>query len=354
MKPLQGKDGGRPLADPTTVNPIPDPDPTPPRRTRPPASVRNKERLAHEADLTRGKPAPSSSAASVLHSAPRVTVRKAAATDDEWMTAQLLKLRSGFAASALDQLEQTVQVIGDAGMRFDSEPLASHPGAADFRKTAALRSLQARGSNAVAARVAMRFIELGCDPNACDDMQSTVLMYAARFGQTDLVEFLLTDCPDIGLHRLNFYGQNAAMMAHAYGNTATLAALTAAGVMRNPPNAALIFYQSDRERFHGPQAHDAYTQFWRLLQHTHYINLADATGKTLIFHAVLNQDVDMVRFLCRRSDYPDLTVRDHQHQSVFDYAALIGDDEKRKDIMAALKDLRSVIRPLGDLRMQDH
>ena len=368
MKPLQGNHGGRPPVDPSSAEHMakdaaanaatdaaskPASDIAQQRRTRPPASVRVKEGLEHEADLARGSVAGPAWTGTLPHTAPTVATREAHEVDDEWLTAQVLKLRSGLAARALDQIGNAVQAMADAGLRFDREPLVSHPAAEAFRSSAALRALQSPGRHDVAARIAMRLIDLGCDPNACDDMHNTVLMYAAKFGDAAFVEFLLADCPELALHRLNFYGLNAAMIARANGNTVVLGQLTDAGVSLNPPNAALIFYQSGRERFSGPNAQEAYDQLWRLLQRTHYINLADATGKTLIFHAVLNQDVDMVRFLCSRSDYPDLSLRDHQRKSVFDYAALIGDDMKRKHILQALKALRSEIRPLSDLRMQD-
>ena len=353
MKPLHGKDGGRPPAvDSASAHTLADPDRVP--QTRPPASVRVRESLNREADLARGKIAQPAWTGTLPHSAPAIAARGSEAVGDEWLTTQVLKLRSALAAGALDQIDNAVQAIGDAGLRFDREPLASHPAAADFRQDAALRVLLAQGQRTVAARLAMRVIELGCDPNAGDNMDNSVLMYAAKFGVVDLVEFLLADCPELALHRLNFYGRNAAMIAQANDNTAVLRLLTEAGVMLDPPNAALIFYQSSRERFNGPQASEAYDQLWRLLQRTHYINLADATGKTLIFHAVLNQDVEMVRFLCRRSDYPDLSLRDHDQKTVFDYAVLIGDDDKRKHIIEALKALRSEIRPLSHHRMQDH
>ena len=314
--------------------------------------MRTKERIDHEADLARGL-APSWTG-TLPHSAPSIAARETNTINDEWLTSQVLKLRSGLAAGAMDQIENAMRALGDAGLRFDRDPLAGHPAGIDFRQTAAIRAMQAHKRHDVAAQLTMRLIELGCDPNACDGMDNTVLMYAAKFGMADLVACLLVDCPELALHKLNFYGRNAAMIAQANGNTDVLGQLTEAGVMLNPPNAALIYYQSSRERFSGDHAQEAYDALWRLLQRTHYINLADSTGKTLVFHAVLNQDVEMVRFLCLRSDYPDLSLRDHDQKSVFDYAALIGDDMKRKSIIDALKELRSEIRPLSELRMRDH
>ncbi len=369
MKPLQGKDQARPGVDPSAhaalaggpLRPTADASSTQPQsdssaipRTRPPASVRAREQLEHEAGLTRGLPAKETWTGTLPHSAPAMSVRDSVAVDDEWLTAHVLKLRSGLAAAATEQIERAVQEFADAGLRFDREPLASHPAAAEFIGKAPIRVLQIYRHHAVATRLATKLIEMGCDANACDELHNTVLMYAAKHGLTRLVEFLLADCPELALHRLNFYGRNAAMIAQANGNTQVLAMLVEAGILLNPPNAAIIYFEANRERFTGAHAQEAYEQLWHLLQRTHYMNLADATGKTLIFHAVLNQDVEAVRFLCRRSDYPDLSLRDHDHKSVFDYAALIGDDVKRREIIDALKALRSEMRPVGAHRKKDH
>ncbi len=348
MKPIHGNDRGSQPVD------LPAAEHSQRSRTRPPTSVRVREQLEHEANQARGQTPSASWTGTLPHSSPSVSARESKDIDHEWLTAQVLKLRSGLAAGSLEQIDAAVHELGEAGLRFDSGALAMHPAAADFRGQATLRVLQLRGRHEVREHLAVRLIELGCDPNACDEAENTVLMYAAKFGMAELVDCLLADCPELALHRLNFYGRNAAMIAHANGNQPVLAVLESVGVMLNPPNPALMFYQSSRERFTGVTAQEAYDQLWRLLQRTHYMNLADATGKTLIFHAVLNQDVEMVRFLCRRSDYPDLSLRDHEHRSVFDYAALIGDENKRKDIMAALKSLRSTIRPMGEFRMPKH
>lgn len=352
MKPIQGNDRGGAPVDLSAANPAPDNPQA--HRTRPPASVRVREQLEREASQARGEIPTESWTGTLPHTAPMVSGRDADDIDQEWLTAQVLKLRSGLAAGSLDQVEAAVHDLGEAGLRFDSGPLADHPAAADFREVATLRVLKMRGRSEVREHLAVRLIELGCDPNACDEMDNTVLMYAAKFGMTELIECLLADCPELALHRLNFYGCNAAMIAHSNGNLSSLAMLESAGVMLNPPNAAIIFYQSSRERFTGVNAQEAYDQLWRLLQHTHYMNLADATGKTLIFHAVQNEDVDMVRFLCRRSDYPDLRLRDHDQKSVFDYAAQIGDEQKRKEIMATLKAQRSEMSPIREYRRQGH
>lgn len=372
MKPLQGKNQSRPGIGPLanagmsgdqslSAGDTSDTGATPSApgisgvpHTRPPASVRAKEQLEREAALMRGMPAKEAWTGTLPHSAPSISARDSEARDDEWLTTQVLKLRTALAAGATEQIERAVQELFDAGLRFDREPLASHPAATEFIGMAPIRVLQIFRNHAFATRLAMRLIEMGCNANACDDLDNTVLMYASKHGLTELVEFLLADCPELALHRLNFYGRNAAMIAQANGNTQVLGMLTDAGILLNPPNAAVIYFESNRERFTGAHAQEAYDQLWRLLQHTHYMNLADATGKTLIFHAVLNQDVDAVRFLCRRSDYPNLSLRDHDNKSVFDYAALIGDDVKRREIINALKALRSEINPLGEHRKKDH
>lgn len=363
MKTTQGNNRGSLPVDLSAASPAPGnpaldnpeadnlaADHSKPHRTRPPASVRVREQLEHEARKTRGQTPPESWTGTLPHSAPAVAARKTDAIDPEWLTAHVLKLRSGLVAGSLDQVAAAVHALGEAGLRFDSGLLADHPDAAIFRGLATLRVLQLREPHDARERLAVRLIELGCDPNASDDMDTTVLMHAAKSGMSKLIQTLLADCPELALHRLNFNGRNAAMIAHSNGNQAVLALLESAGAMRNPPNPAISFYEASPERFAGANAESAYQQLWQLLQGTHYMNLADASGKTLIFHAVMNQDVEMVRFLCCRSDYPDLRLRDHDERSVFDYAALIGDEQKRRDIMAELRALRLEIGELGEYR----
>ena len=62
------------------------------------------------------------------------------------------------------------------------------------------------------------------------------------------------------------------------------------------------------------------------------MNLADVNGQTLLFHAVIHEDVDFVTFLCEQKKFPNVSLRDRNQQSVFDYIKQIKDPEKKKNI----------------------
>ena len=147
MKPIQGNDRGGAPVDLSAANPAPDNPQA--HRTRPPASVRVREQLEREASQARGEIPTESWTGTLPHTAPTVSGRDADDIDQEWLTAQVLKLRSGLAAGSLDQVEAAVHDLGEAGLRFDSGPLADHPAAADFRELATLRVLKMRGRSEV-------------------------------------------------------------------------------------------------------------------------------------------------------------------------------------------------------------
>lgn len=62
------------------------------------------------------------------------------------------------------------------------------------------------------------------------------------------------------------------------------------------------------------------------------MNLADKNGQTMLFHAVINEDVDFVSFLCQQEKFPNLALRDQNQKSVFDYIKQIKDSEKKTKI----------------------
>ena len=76
-----------------------------------------------------------------------------------------------------------------------------------------------------------------------------------------------------------------------------------------------------------------------LFEENNFMNLADVNGQTLLFHAVIHRDVDFVSFLCQQKNFPNVSLRDRNQKSVFDYVKQIKDPEKKKKISELIYNL---------------
>ena len=77
-----------------------------------------------------------------------------------------------------------------------------------------------------------------------------------------------------------------------------------------------------------------------LLAQDHVMNLRDANGRTLLFHAVINADLEAIRFLCGCLDSPYLGWKDVYGNSVFRYTTRIPDVETGAAICEELRAYR--------------
>lgn len=177
-----------------------------------------------------------------------------------------------------------------------------------------------------------------------DSLGNNLLMVASRAGQPDIVAFLLETCPLSYAQALNMMGQNAAMIARDCGHTDVLLLLMQAGVALQPANPALQWYLQNR----GDLADAARIQDWQplaiLLGQDHYMNLRDANGRTLLFHAVMNADLEAIRFLCGRLHAPYLGWKDVAGYSVFRYATQIPNVQTGAAICRELRTYRRRMR----------
>lgn len=177
-------------------------------------------------------------------------------------------------------------------------------------------------------------------PSLRDAMGSTLLMLACREGNAELVAFLLESCPLAYAQALDVFGRNAAMIARDSGHPALLALLQQAGVELQPQNPALQWYLQNR----GDLAAASRTQDWQalasILSQDHFMNLRDANGRTLIFHAVMNADLEAVRFLCGCLDAPFVGWKDAYGNSVFRYTTRIPNVETGAAICQELRAVR--------------
>lgn len=201
--------------------------------------------------------------------------------------------------------------------------------------------------NADAAARLVRYLELnGFDPTARDAMGNTLLMHASRSGNEALVSYLLNSFHGLNPQALNSFGQNAAMLAMAYGHPELLALLQNAGIPLHPDNPALQWYLQNRaDPSLASQLADL-KPLAALLAQENFMNLRDANGRSLVFHAAMHADLDAIRFLCGCLNTPFLGWKDAYGNSVFRYTTRIADVELGKAICHELRTLRRRTRSL--------
>ena len=352
MKPVSGNTSGQPPGYPSSVDNnggTQAADAPRKSRTRPPASVRVRERLRYETEQAQQATSPPSSVASAVHTKPSIGARANSEIAPAWLDEQVRRIVAGLKGDGLDQIEPALSRLREAGLRFDQPPLSKHFDR-NFVHQAVYLAMQLTGNPFEVGSVAKRLIEMGCNPNVRDASGKTLLMYAARHGLADLVELLLHEASDALLRQLNSDGQNAAMIARSSENLAILRQLTDAGIELDPPNPALDYYADHLDDFRGDEGDRAREKLLRLLSENHYMNLADSEGWTLLFQAVLNEDVETVKLLCSQENKPDLNHRDRSQLTIFNYAMLIVEEDARNAIVTMLEALRSSKRSLHKMR----
>ncbi len=197
-----------------------------------------------------------------------------------------------------------------------------------------------------AARLVRYLQASGIDPQGRDAMGNTLLMHACRSGNEALASYLLNNVPGMNPQALNSFGQNAAMIAMAHGHPEILVLLQRSGVQLQPDNPALQWYLQNRsDPSLASQLRD-WKPLMALLAQNNFMNLRDASGRTLVFHAAMNADLEAIRFLCGCLNAPFLGWKDEDGKSVFRYVTQIADVELGKAICVELRALRRKTRPL--------
>lgn len=197
-----------------------------------------------------------------------------------------------------------------------------------------------------AARLVRHLQANGFEPESRDAMGNTLLMHASMSGNEALASYLLNSFPGLSPHALNSFGQNAAMMAMASGHPEILALLQKAGVQLEPDNLALTWYLQNRADLSVASQVRDWKPLAALLSQENFMNLRDANGRTLMFHAAMNADLEAVRFLCGCLTTPFLGWKDAYGNSVFRYTTRIADVELGKAICQELRALRRKTRSL--------
>lgn len=192
-------------------------------------------------------------------------------------------------------------------------------------------------------RALQMLLSQGLDPMAKDEMGNTMLMLAVATGKPLLARYLIGQMPGLLGHLLNRFGENAATLAQAYCPE-VLPLLLESGVEQRPRNPVLQWYLVQPVVV--TDSPSRLQELATLLAQDNCLNLRDEDGRTLLFHAVIRGDVDVVRFLCNLSVGPAVVWRDATGKSLFGYTTAIADVRLGSLICKELKALRRRDRPL--------
>lgn len=233
----------------------------------------------------------------------------------------------------LNQLEVVIKGLESNNLRLDRPPISTSEGFKLFSLAGAIDVITFMKDAVTdqAADLLIRMIRLGCNVNVTDKSGNSVLMHACKAGRFPLVKILLTECPNIRKDWLNEHGQNAAMLAYKYGNSQLYPLLEQAGISRHPENPAIKFYLSSSRIVDGTSSDSdsESEEYVELFKENNFMNLADENGQTLLFHAVIHEDVDFVSFLCKQEQFLNVALRDKNQKSVFYYINQIKDPGRR-------------------------
>ncbi len=245
------------------------------------------------------------------------------------------KGRLDLMATVLDEIERR-------GLRFDTPPLSEQAQAVRLASDVAAEVLDVNHDyiDDATAELVIRLLQLGCDPNATDDKDTPLLSRACKSNHEGLVRFLLEECPTVYRAKLDRQARNAAMIAHDYGNVGLYDLLEQAGVPLQPVNEAMKFYRAYRSTADADMRDKLLNYLHELLDCDYFADLPDEDGKTLLFHAIDDGEIDVIAVLDALGAPPNVRVRDGDGRTVFDHAAQIADDRLRDYVLQRLHHIR--------------
>ena len=249
----------------------------------------------------------------------------------------VLRIQPALVEKDLNQLEIFMKGLEDNKLRFDRPPLNDYPEIKDCIRTGALKviTLFKDAVTDQAEDLLIRMIRLGCNANVADRLGNSLLIHACKAGRPTLVNVLLTECPKLRKDWINVHGENAAVMAHKYGNVKLYPLLEQAGISRHPENPVINFYLSKVKNEYDDSSDSETDEYLELFKKNNFMNLPDNNGQTILFHAVINGDLEFVSFLCNQRQFLNVALRDVNGKSVFDYIKLIKEPAKR-DVLHGL------------------
>jgi hypothetical protein len=253
----------------------------------------------------------------------------------------VLRIQPALLEKELGQLAIVMKGMEDNNLRFDCPPMVKYREIKEFIDKGIMRVIQF-GEGAIsdeAEDLLIRMIRLGCAANVMDELENSLLMLACKAGRSALVKVLLTESPDLIKDWLNVHGQNAAMMAYKYSNSHLYPLLEQAGISQHPENPAIAFYLSSFDMDEYESSDLETEEYVELFKDNNYMNLADKNGQTLLFHAVIHEDVNFVSFLCQQKNFPNVSLRDKKQNSVFYYIKEIKNPEIRTKLWELVNNL---------------
>ena len=253
----------------------------------------------------------------------------------EIAVALALRIQPALKEKELGQLTIVMKGMEENNLRFDRPPLVNYREIKEFILTGIIKVIAFKEGaiSDQAEDLLIRMIRLGCTANAMDELENSVLILACKVGRSELVKVLLTECPDLIKDWLNVHGQNAAMVAYKYGHEKLRLLLEQAGIPLLPENPAIQLYISSIYTAKNGLLASERDEYLELFEDNNYMNLADEDGKTLLFHAVINDDVDFVSFLCEQKRFINVELCDTSEKSVFYYINLVDDPAKRGELL---------------------
>ena len=251
-----------------------------------------------------------------------------------------LRIQPALLEKELGQLTIVMKGMEENNLRFDRSPLVNYREIKEFIRTGLAKVIAFRESaiSDQAEDLLIRMIRLGCNADVADKLGNSILILACKAGRSALVKTLLTDCPNLNKNWLNAHGQNAAMMAHKYGNVQLYPLLEQAGIPKHPENLLIKIYLSSFDKDYDESSDSEIDEYLELFKENNFMNLADENGQTILFHAVIHEDVNFVSFLCHQKQFLNVALRDVNDKSVFDHIKQINDPTKREKLFELIYD----------------
>ena len=278
----------------------------------------------------------------ILYSEPVVKQKKTNATDSASIEVDLLASRLLEAATkkSVEKIQDELEWMARRGLRFDRPPLSSDEKIKKFKTTIVVDVFQYSGekiSNTLAGLISHLLI-LGCDPNDSDKQGNTPLMLACKAGHKDQLAIMLEQCPTINRHAVNCHGRNAAMVANESGQKHLLLTLDRAGISLHPKNPAITFYTLVQHVKGEADYRNRVSIVMNLLKEGDYLNLIDESGKTLLMHATIQGDIDMITALLSFGMGPMVHISDADGKDVLVHAKALENTYVGKLILKLIDD----------------
>jgi ankyrin repeat protein len=171
-----------------------------------------------------------------------------------------------------------------------------------------------KGASNNETALVINLLQRGMDVNTVDPQGTSLLMYAARFGNVELLEFLLKNRASV--LKKNRYGDTALLLAALGGHLEAVRRLVSAGAPLDQPGWTPLIYASF-------QGHADVIQF--LADQGADVDAQADNGMTALMIAARNGHKEVASVLLAAGADPDIV--DQQDQSALDIAQKSGNTQ---------------------------